>query len=233
MTVEELPIVLVPGLGCTARVFDTLIEGLDAYGTPIVADIVSDDSIAGMAERLLSAAPARFALFGFSMGGFVLSEVIRAAPDRVCALGFISTSPRPDTAEQAAGRRRQATLLRDGRFDDLLDTVLPSLVGEQLAAVWAEMARELGAEVWLTQLEAIIARPDYRTTLAGVACPTAVIHGAADRMVPVERAMDFSALIPHATRTIIDGGGHLVLRERPQAVLAALSETLCRTASPA
>ena len=67
--------------------------------------------MAGMAARVLAAAPARFALAGLSMGGHAAFEVPRRAPERVTRLALLDTSARPDAPEQAA-RRRSASAAR-------------------------------------------------------------------------------------------------------------------------
>jgi pimeloyl-ACP methyl ester carboxylesterase len=226
MTTDALHTVLVPGLGCTPQIYERVLPEIWAQGPVTIADTCRDSSIGGMAERLLASAPERFALVGFSMGGFVVSDVVQRAPERLRALAFISTSSRPDTPEQAARRREQLALVRADRFDELRDTVFPPLVGPAMAALWSQMAHEVGVEVFCRQLDAIIARPDYRAAFARVTCPTAVIHGACDRVVPVERAEEFAACIPHAVRTIVEGGGHLAIRERSEAVGAALRSVL-------
>ena len=62
-------LVLLPGLICDIRLWRDVIAGLDCHS--MVADLTQDDSIAAMAARTLAAAPARFALAGLSMGGYV------------------------------------------------------------------------------------------------------------------------------------------------------------------
>ena len=65
--------------------------------------------MAAMAEAALAAAPASFALAGFSMGGYVSFEILRRAPQKVKRLALIDTqavaehfglaegTPAPDT----------------------------------------------------------------------------------------------------------------------------------------
>lgn len=78
-----------------------------------IADTRRDDSIIGMAERLLADAPSRFALPGASMGGYVSLEVVRLAPERVRGLALIRTSAVPDTPEQT--RSHQTIPVSDAR----------------------------------------------------------------------------------------------------------------------
>jgi pimeloyl-ACP methyl ester carboxylesterase len=187
-----------------------------------------------MAERLLAAAPRRFVLVGVSMGGYVALEVMRRAPERVRALALISTSARPDTPEQADGRRRQIEMTRAGGFDDLVLGAFPALVDESnredaaIAAFWSRMAHEVGADAFCAQQRAATGREDARPTLATITCPTAVVHGAGDRLIPVENGHELVAAIPGAVGTIIDGAGHMALQEQPAAVASALRDLLAR-----
>ncbi|MDC6126795.1 alpha/beta hydrolase, partial [Burkholderia gladioli] len=48
-----------------------------------VASTLEGDSIAAMAAAILASAPPRFALVGFSMGGYLAHEILRRAPERV------------------------------------------------------------------------------------------------------------------------------------------------------
>jgi hypothetical protein len=78
---------LIPGLLCSARLHDPVWPTAWAYGAVTVADNRRDDTIGGMAARLLDDAPGRFVLVGLSsMGGYVAHEVVRQAPERVLSL---------------------------------------------------------------------------------------------------------------------------------------------------
>ena len=103
-----LPIVLVPGLNCSARLYAEQIPALWRFGPVTVADHTRDDSMAAIARRILAAAPPRFALAGLSMGGYIAFEIMRQAPQRVAKLALLDTGARAETAEQTA--RRQALM---------------------------------------------------------------------------------------------------------------------------
>ena len=74
---EKIPLVLLPGLLCDAALWAPQVEALADIAEPSVADLTRDESLAGMARRVLAAAPARFALAGLSMGDI--------SPRRSCA----------------------------------------------------------------------------------------------------------------------------------------------------
>ncbi|MEO7753184.1 MAG: alpha/beta hydrolase [Terracoccus sp.] len=224
--------VLVPGLLCSARLYDELLPAVWSYGGATVADTRRDSTMTGMARRLLDAAPDRFALVGLSMGGYVALEVMRLAPERVSALGLISTSARPDSAEQAASRREQQRAVAAGRFTELVEAVYPVLVDAgnvarpDLAGAWRRMALEIGPDAFVTQLDAAVDRPDSRPDLASIRCPTSVIHGTGDRLIAAENAVELADGIPGARLTLVQDAGHMIAQEQPAAVAAAVSELL-------
>ena len=76
---DTLPIVLVPGLTCTARLYRAQIEALWPYGQVTVADHRRDADIKAIAARILSNAPPRFALVGLSFGGYIAFEILSGA----------------------------------------------------------------------------------------------------------------------------------------------------------
>src|SRR5262245_30933036 len=73
-----------------------------------------------MAERILAAAPPRFALAGHSMGGRVALEVMARAPQRVTRLALLDTgyealAPGEAGEKERAGRHRLLDIAqRDG-----------------------------------------------------------------------------------------------------------------------
>src|SRR2546426_413380 len=89
----------------SARLYAEQIPALWRFGPVTVADHTRDDSMAGIARRILADAPPRFALVGLSMGGYVAFEILRQAPARVMRLALLDTSARPDTPEQSDARR--------------------------------------------------------------------------------------------------------------------------------
>ena len=100
------PLVLLPGMMCDARLFRPQIEALSARWPVMVAPIGGHDTMARLAAEVLSAAPARFALAGLSMGGIVAMEILRQAPERVARLALLDTNPLAERPEVKARRGR-------------------------------------------------------------------------------------------------------------------------------
>ena len=73
---EPLPTVLIPGFVCTPRLYAEQIPALWRCGPVMIADHTRDETMAAIAARILAAAPARFALAGLSMGGYIAFEIM-------------------------------------------------------------------------------------------------------------------------------------------------------------
>jgi pimeloyl-ACP methyl ester carboxylesterase len=223
-----VPIVLVPGLLCTADLYRAQMPALEDAAPVTVADHTRDDGMAAIAQRLLAAAPPRFALVGLSMGGYIAFEVMRRAPERVARLALLDTSARPDTPEQTRSRRALSELARAGRLDEVADHLLEVFIHPDrlddapLCAAVREMANATGAAAFVRQETAIIARPDSRPGLAAIRCPTLVLVGDADALTPPECAVEISDGIDRAHLVTVEHCGHLSPLERPDAVTEAL-----------
>src|SRR5215470_12508895 len=125
---ESLPVVLVPGLNCSARLYSEQIPALWRLGPVTVADHTRDDTMAAIAARILAAAPPRFALAGLSMGGYIALTILRLAPERVDRLALLDTSARPETPEQSERRKPQIALAEGGRFAEVPALQFPIFV---------------------------------------------------------------------------------------------------------
>ncbi|WP_141015498.1 alpha/beta fold hydrolase [Nocardioides sambongensis] len=53
--------------------------------------------------------------------------------------------------------------------------------------------------------------------------PVHIVWGAEDRWIPVDRATRLQAAVPHATVTVIEGAGHLIQLDAPEALTAELT----------
>lgn len=231
---ESLPVVLIPGLLLSARLYCDQIAALWPAGPVMIANHTRDDSMAGIARRILAQAPQRFALAGLSMGGYIAFEILRQAPERVAKLALLDTAARADTPEASAARRTQMELAAAGRFTEVILGLVPRLVhpSREHDAPLIERIRIMGEEVgvrgYLNQQAANIARIDSRPTLRDIRCPTLVLVGDSDVLTPPERAQEIAAGIAGAELVVVPRCGHLSALECPQAVTDALRAWLAR-----
>jgi pimeloyl-ACP methyl ester carboxylesterase len=230
-----LPLVLVPGLLCDARLWQPQVEALANIAECWVADTSRSDSMAGLAADLLADAPFdEFSLAGLSMGGYIAFEVLRQAKERVRGLALLDTSARPDPPEQQQRRRDLIELAGRGRFLGVTDALLPFLIHPSrlgdapLVATIKDMARSVGKEAFVRQERAIMGRPDSRPLLPHIQCPTLVLCGADDAVTPVDRHEEMASAIPHAALSVVEHCGHLSTLEQPERVSVALRGWLQR-----
>jgi len=229
---HSLPVVLIPGLLGSPRLYAEQIPELWRTGPVTVAHHTRDDSMGAIARRILASAPERFALAGLSMGGYICFELLRQAPERIVKLVLLDTSARPDTPELSEQRRAQIGMAREGRLAELSDMLFPSLVharrwgDESLRRTMRAMAQEVGIEGFANQQMAILGRPDSRPGLAAVRCPTLVIVGDGDMVTPPEHAEEIANGIPRARLSVIRDSGHMSTLEQPAAVTRSMVEFL-------
>ncbi len=222
------PIVLLPGLLCDHRLWAGQLPVLSARAEVTVGDLTGADSIADLAAYVLATSPARFALVGLSMGGYVAFEILRRAPERVTRLGLLDTQARADTDEAKTRRRGLMELAQKGEFKGVTPRLLPLFVhpdalgDPQIVATVQGMAESTGQDGFLRQQTAILHRPDSRPGLRAIACPTLILAGRDDQLTPPELQLEMARLIPDATLVLLPHCGHLAPLERPEAVTRQL-----------
>ena len=226
------PLVLLPGLLNTRRLFDRQIADLADIADAIVPELWRHDSIGAMAEAALKLAPEKFALGGFSMGGYVAFEILRRAPQQVTRLALMDTQATPDTPEATARRRGFIEQTKLGRFHGVQPSLLPQIVHRDrvndpsVIGPILEMATEVGADGFCRSQTAMIARPDSRPILVEIKQPTLVLVGRQDMATPLARAQEMATDISHSQLVVIETCGHMSPLEKPAEVTAALRRWL-------
>jgi len=228
---DPLAIILVPGLACSARLYRDQVAALWPFGPITIADHTRDDTIEGIARRILANAPPRFALAGLSMGGFIAFAMMRLAPERIDRLALLDTSARPDAPERSVEREKFIALAQAGKFAEVNAALTPRYLhpnhrGEAFRKVVDEMADDVGVDGFVRQQRAIMARPDSRPLLATIRCPTLVLVGDSDAATPPELSREIAAGIAGSKLVIVPDCGHLSTLEQPHVVNAAMAEWL-------
>lgn len=216
-----LPLVLLPGLMCDARLFAPQLTAFSAERAVQVGCLAGCDDVRDMARAVLDAAPARFALGGLSLGGIVAMEVVRVAPERVDRLALLDTNPLAEPEAVAVARAAQIERVSRGALEQVMrEELKPAYLadGERRAEVLdtcLDMAMALGADVFERQSRAISGRPDQTGSLRDVAVPTLILTGDSDTLCPMERHLLMHDLIEGSTLAVIPQAGHLPTLEQP------------------
>jgi len=221
-----IPLVLLPGMMCDARMWGGIDRALDV---PVIHHLPTGAAtMAALAAGFLADAPPRFALAGLSMGGILAMEILRQAPDRVARLALLDTNPRAETAEVQARRAPQIDRALAGDLEGVMrDDMKPNYLAPgprkaEILDLCMDMALALGPQVFAQQSRALRDRPDQQATLAAFTGPALVLMGADDRLCPLDRHQLMHGLMPQSQLQIIPGAAHLPPLEQPDATLRAL-----------
>lgn len=229
-----IDLVLVPGHLCNEVLWAHQVAGLRDVARPIIADVTLDDSIAGMAARLLEQAPRRFSLAGLSMGGMVCMEVMRQAPERVDRLALLDTNPGADTAERAAQRRKMVGRFDAGEVDTLvqefIELVVPPDRLRETALIdpMRAMMLSVAQKAFPAQVKALIERRESRADMPSYDLPVTLICGREDFLTPLAFHEEMAGLIPNAELVVVENCAHMSTMERPADVNASLRNWLRR-----
>ena len=109
-----IPLVLLPGMMCDARLFGPQVTALSGTHTLQFAPLSGHADVGMLSSKILAHAPPRFALTGLSMGGIVAMEIVRQAPERVERLALMATNPEPDVEAVKAALESQMTKAKAG-----------------------------------------------------------------------------------------------------------------------
>lgn len=169
---------------------------------------------------------------GCSIGGYVLLELWRRAPQRMLGLAFVCSKPQPDTEENRAKRAAIIAEARAGELTALFDGFTHNLVGASTHARHPELAQELRGQMTLTAdaevaVQAGLAtRPDSVPTLASITVPLLAIAGEQDTAVSPAEMEVFCAAPGGCTYEVLSDAGHFAAYEQPREVAALLSPWL-------
>jgi pimeloyl-ACP methyl ester carboxylesterase len=182
----------------------------------------------------------RFSAVGISLGGMVAQTLAARTPERVRCLVSMMSSAGPRTApwpNPALLWRFLQPPPRNATFEARLDhfVALFRMLGnindigelreirERLAQSQQRSYNPAGAA---RQFMAVLADPDRGAEVATIRCPTLIIHGARDPLVPIAAAHHLKSLLPHARLEIIEGLGHYLPRDKLSRIALSIVDHL-------
>jgi pimeloyl-ACP methyl ester carboxylesterase len=217
-------------------------HGVSALGSDLPAgafDLVPDAPVLTMEQlatdvlALLDQLSLRRAVFaGCSIGGYVLLEIWRRAPERMTGLVFICSKPQPDALANFVRRAETIQRARTEGVTALFDGMAQTLLSETSRRERPEIVAEVRSHMTLTP-EAEVAvqaglatRPDSVPTVSTIRVPILAIAGAEDTAItPAE--MEAFRLAPGGCEFhVLPGAGHFAAYEQPRKVAALMAPWL-------
>lgn len=236
---EQLPVF--------ARDHRVIAMDLPGFGhSPMPVEKITISAYARILDELLGTLGVdAAATVGNSMGGFISAELAIAFPQRVERLALvsaagISTNGRRDVQRAVPALRRMEKVIAAyttwiaahsdavTRYPVLRNAALglvtrhPSQLNSALAA---EQLRGAGKPGFMQALQANLDYP-IRERLPEIVCPTLIVWGEEDKVIPVRDAGVFEELIAGSRKVLFKDTGHMAMLERPAAFNELLDEFL-------
>jgi len=238
------PVVLVHGLGCNWTLWIKQLAWLVPYRRVIAIDNrgsgeshpaaqgwSTEDMAADVRAVVEHAGLVKPVLVGLSMGGTI---VLQYALDYPEALSYLVVADAP------AGIPKEYQQQEQQQEMHLINTVSAAETARRRMARAFAAIGDQRLEQWLVAMIGAMDTDNYRSQanasfafafsvgnrLHEIAVPTTVVWGALDAMFPVFVARIIQRAIPHARLRIVEGHGHFVNLEAPEAFNAILAEIL-------
>jgi 3-oxoadipate enol-lactonase len=237
------PLLIIPGVPAVVSDCQPLVDGLDDAFTVVVFDNrgsgQSDKPDERYSTRQMAADAValldhlgidRAHILGFSLGGMIGQYIALDFPDHVerlvlaCTHGGFSQSvpPTPETSK--------AFQLETGDWGERIKALAgfaftPGFV-EQEAGKYEAFVSKKSADVQpayaFRRQVAAATHHDAFDRLAAISCPTLVISGSEDSVVPAENSRMLAERIPGARLEILPDTGHLFFIEQPEESLSLI-----------
>ena len=209
--------------------FDIITPDLRGFGQSNVVESqykISDmaTDIAGLLDQL---GVEKTAIAGHSMGGYISLAFARAYQERVTGLGLIASQALADTPERIQGRYEAADEIIKSGVEPVAEAFSLKLTPNQRVQTFVKkLIAEQQPAGLAGALKAMAERDDSSSVLSSLTFSVAIVHGNLDELIPIQRAQEIKAAVPHATLVELLEIGHMPMMEDPQSTARALRNLL-------
>jgi pimeloyl-ACP methyl ester carboxylesterase len=155
---------------------------------------------------------------GWSMGGMIVQAMAIQSPDRILSMTSVMSAPGPLAGERDADVVAAFTAPPATSREEAAERHLAGLrawgspasfdVDRITADAYAAYDRCWDPAGRQRQAMAVVSSPSRVQALGSLSVPTLVVHGDADRLVPLEFGRATAAAVPGARFEIVEGMGH-------------------------
>jgi pimeloyl-ACP methyl ester carboxylesterase len=205
--------------------FEVILPDLRGFGesTTVDSPYSMDDYAADIAGLLDALGLQKAAIVGHSMGGYVALAFARLYPERVRGLGLVSSQVLADAPERKEGRYKSAADVAANGIGSMVETMTPKFTTDEELQSYARASMERQQPVaYIGALKAMAERIDSTPLLSTFHFPVVIIHGDSDALIPIDRAREIKAALPHAHLVEIQGAGHMPMMEAKEQTAEAL-----------
>ena len=226
-----------PQVELLAPKYRVIVPELRGYGkTPLPAGkrvTLLDDFAEDILELTRLLGIERFVVAGLSLGGQVVLETYRQAPERIRGLVVADSYARLDTPEQKQGRIETAERFEREGFGNFAAETMDKMISPTNNAAHPDLARQITKMVAdsnpagaAAALRGRAERRDYLPLLGHIQAPALIIVGREDAFAPVPMSEEMQRGIPGARLEIIEDSGHMTNLEQAEKFNAVLTSFL-------
>jgi len=227
----DFPVIFIHGSGGNAGLWQRVMEGVAKDYRSIAVDLPGHGSSRGegfqkiseygdfVNEFLEALGFKKVVLGGHSLGGAVVQDVALRYPQKLRALLLIGTGARLRVLPEAL------ELMRKMALGEVPAKFQPWGFSEQASPeTIAEGEREWAKTGSLVRYHDFLAcdRFDIIAEVEKIRLPSLIACGKEDRLTPVKYSQFLNQKLPGSRMELIDGAGHLVMLENPQALSRAI-----------
>lgn len=200
-------VLLIPGWAADHRIFDSL--DLDAnYLVPVIFSPFDFEK--GFIEAMTKYGIDKISVIGWSMGGFIGSDLLSKHKDRITDITFISVRKGYPKEEIEAARSRlnknRAAFLY-GFYNDCFSAEEKKELSAFKAGLMKSYLNEMNMNALLEGLQYLSTSRMRPQNLAGV--KVKFIHGEGDKIAPVREVLELKDELPDMRLVVIKGAGHI------------------------
>jgi 3-oxoadipate enol-lactonase len=233
------PLVLIHGFPLDRRIWQAQVEKLPLSIRLLVPDLrghgasplppgpcTIEDYARDVLELMDGAKAKRFAVAGHSMGGYIVFALLRLAPERIAGAALVSSRALPDSEEVRKTRETVAQRAEKEGPGFLAETMPARAVGaDPTPAVLRTLKTIMGSAQprgVAAAARAMAGRPDATPNLGRISCPTVVLAGRQDKIIPPSESEAMAKAIPGAKLVWCERSGHVPMLEEPDLVTREL-----------
>lgn len=215
--------------------FSTLAVDLPGHGRSGGSPLASIEELAAWIIALLGAAAIeRAALVGHSMGSLAALEAAARFPERVTRIALLGNATPMPVSKTLLDAARDEPQRAEAMINAWSHSPHGLVGGNSVPGMWMfgsnrRLMARAGRDVLFNDLSACNNYTAGLSQAALVRCPVLLLSGNRDQMTSLKAAQNLARALPDARLQVLDGAGHALMAEQPDAVLDALRAFMAET----
>ena len=207
---------------------NVLVPDLPGHGRTAGPPLGTIADLAGwIGELLLAAGIESTALAGHSMGSLIALEFAARHPQRVTRLALLGASAPMPVAPPLLDAAKTNSHSALDMINVWSHGNRAQIGGNTAPGIWMlgmnmRLMERQAPNVLYADFNACNSYAPAAAAIGKVKCPVLMVAGSRDQMTPLRATQALQELLPHAQTIVLEGAGHALMAEQPDAVLDAL-----------